>query len=198
MTFKEVVPNIFSWSVLSEEKGYDFNGWFVLTSGGNFLIDPPQASEEIWFEMEKRGKPKGIYLTNKHHTRKAADFKEKYAAPIWISSADLPLMEIPVDRTYKNGETLPGGFKVIQISDSKTPGESALYLNWNRGILIVGDAVIGNPPGKLDLLPPPKIKDPIQAKKGLEVLLQYNFETLLVGDGTSILKAGKKALAEFL
>lgn len=195
---KQILPNIFTWSWFCEEKGYDFNGYYVQTKVGSFVIDPVPPTEATWEEIDRHPKPLAIYLTNKHHTRRSAEFKAKYGSPIWIHEADKPLMEIPVDHVFCEGETLPGGFKVIQIPNNKTPGESALLLDWGEGILIIGDAVIGHPEGELTLLPVPKIKDHGMAKKGLEKLLDYFFDTLLVGDGRSFLKEGKTALEKFL
>jgi glyoxylase-like metal-dependent hydrolase (beta-lactamase superfamily II) len=107
-------------------------------------------------------------------------------------------MEIKVERPYKDGDLLPGGMKVIHIPDGKSPGESALFLNRSKGILILGDALIGKPPGKLNLMPPEKYKDPSKAREGIRVLLSYSFESVLVGDGASILTGGKRAVEEFL
>jgi hypothetical protein len=64
--------------------------------------------------------------------------------------------------------------------------------------LIVGDAMIGKPAGSLSLLPSDKYADVGRAKEGLRRLLKYEFDSLLVGDGTSILTGGKSAVARLL
>ena len=64
--------------------------------------------------------------------------------------------------------------------------------------MILGDALIGNVPGKLNMLPPDKYKDLRLAKKGLNKLLDFEFQSLLVGDGVSILKDAKKEVKSFL
>ena len=198
MGWKEVLPNIFSWSHFSPEKGYLFNGYYVVTKEGAFLIDPPIPSAKVWREIAKRQPPKAIYLTNKDHTRRSVEFREKYLAPIWIHEADRPLADAPIDHIYTDGETLHGGFQVIHLSHSKSPGESAFWLPWEKGVIFLGDALIGHPTGELHLLPPPKIPNPIQAKQGLKKLLHYSFDALLVGDGESIVEGGKQALTKFL
>lgn len=162
------------------------------------MIDPVIPPAGVWETINLKGKPKAIYLTNKHHTRKSVQFKEKYLSPIWIHEADKPLMEIPADKTFQDGEFLDGGFEVIQIKDNKTPGESAFHLNRGNGIMILGDALIGHPSGELHLLPPPKISNPEKAKMGLKRLFDYSFDVLLLGDGTSILKEAKKSVEKFL
>jgi hypothetical protein len=64
--------------------------------------------------------------------------------------------------------------------------------------MIVGDALIGKVPGQVKMLPPEKFKDVIKAKASLKPLMTYEFETLLLGDGISILKNAKEALSTFL
>jgi hypothetical protein len=64
--------------------------------------------------------------------------------------------------------------------------------------MLVGDALIGKVPGEVNMLPPEKFKDPIRAKAGLQNLMSYEFETLLVGDGVSILKGAKAVVEKFL
>jgi hypothetical protein len=62
-------------------------------------------------------------------------------------------------------------------------------------VLIVGDALIGKPAGAVSMLVAEKYADIGKARDGLRRLLKYNFETLLVGDGTSIM-TGAKAVVE--
>jgi glyoxylase-like metal-dependent hydrolase (beta-lactamase superfamily II) len=84
---------------------------------------------------------------------------------------------------------------VIRVPDSKSPGESALWSAGKRA-LIVGDAVIGKPPGALGMLPDDKFADPAKARAGLRVLLdpRYDYDAVLVGDGVSIPTGGHAAL----
>jgi glyoxylase-like metal-dependent hydrolase (beta-lactamase superfamily II) len=107
-------------------------------------------------------------------------------------------MEIKIDRAFKDGDLLPGGMKAIHIPDAKSPGESPLFLDRGKGILILGDALIGKPPGRLNLMPPEKYKDPSKAREGIRVLLNHTFDAILVGDGASILTGGRRAIEEFL
>ena len=48
------------------------------------------------------------------------------------------------------------------------------------------------------MLPPDKYKDLELAKKGLNKLLDFEFQSLLVGDGISILNDAKKEVKSFL
>jgi glyoxylase-like metal-dependent hydrolase (beta-lactamase superfamily II) len=84
---------------------------------------------------------------------------------------------------------------VVHLKDQKSPGESALFIPQGKGVLIVGDALIGKPAGAVSMLPGEKYANLDKAREGLRRLLKYNFETLLVGDGTSIM-SGAKAVVE--
>ena len=107
-------------------------------------------------------------------------------------------MDVKPTTTYKDGELLPGGIWAIHLKDQKSPGESALFIERGRGVLILGDALIGKPPGTVRMLPGEKYADLAKAKEGLRRLLKYNFDSLLVGDGSSILIDGKRQVEQLL
>jgi hypothetical protein len=64
-------------------------------------------------------------------------------------------------------------------------------------VLILGDALIGKPPGALSLLPPEKFADPERARTGAARLAELDVDVVLVGDGVSILARGRSALETF-
>lgn len=195
---QEIVSGVFQWSWFSQEKGYDFNGHVILSEEGRVIIDPPPLSNEDFTWLEEHRPYQAILLTNRDHTREAEPLKKKLAASIYAPELDAPLMNIQVDHTYRNEDPLPAGMMAIHIPDNKSPGESALLLKSNGGILILGDAMIGVPAGQLSLMPSDKYKDIERARQGLRVLLDHPFERILVGDGESILRDGKKVLRQFL
>jgi glyoxylase-like metal-dependent hydrolase (beta-lactamase superfamily II) len=79
----------------------------------------------------------------------------------------------------------------------KSPGEVALH--WaQRRILIVGDAVIGNPPGRCGLLREQVMDDPPRLRDSVRRLLDRDFDTLLVGDGAPILAGARARLQELV
>jgi len=134
---KEVLPGIYQWSWFSQEKGYDFNGHLVVAGAERVMIDPPpmSAEDEAW--LQKQGPIDCIVLTNRDHVREAEDYRKKLKPVVLAPEADAPLMEIKIDRTFKDGDLLPGGMKAIHILDGKSTGESALFLDRGKGILIL-------------------------------------------------------------
>src|SRR5258708_2571505 len=67
-----------------------------------------------------------------------------------------------------------------------------------NGIMLLGNAIIGNPPGALSLIPEPKLDDSSNLKRSLRKLLDYDFDVLLLCDGQLVLSGGKLKVAEFL
>lgn len=195
---KEIVPGIYTWSWLSQRHGYDFNGYAFKSSEGLIVIDPAIMEEGDLDELEGLGTPTHIILTNKDHERMAYDLRNRFNARIHIQKNDAPLLKQPTDHIFEDGDTLPGGLRAICVPDNKSPGETALLLPRGRGILFIGDAVIGWPKGEFSLLPTQIYKDPQRAKEGIRRLLDYDYDTVLVGDGESVLENGKEAIDRFL
>ena len=194
---KKIREGLYLWSQYNEEKQLDFNGIYLNTGRKAVLIDPPALSEEDRLEIQSLGPPHRIYLSNKHHTRNAALLRAHWHSHLYIHEDDAPLMEIPVDGTFSDGELLEEELEVIRIPDAKTPGECAFYWKKN-GVLIVGDALIGKPAGSLSLLSDDKFRDPQRFKQGLLVLRGLEYETLLVGDGTPLLTQARPIVEAFL
>ena len=200
---KEILHNIYSWSEYCEEKNLDFNGYLVIGKDESVIVDPPSLEnndeEELRKIMDKHSACplKGIMLTNVHHERASNSLKKRFPVPIWVNALDKEGLEVTAGNTYSGGDILFCGIQAIQLEDQKSPGETAFYLK-DQKIILVGDALIGKVPGEVNLLPPEKYKDPNKVKAGLQKLMSYEFETLLVGDGVSILKDAKAVVKTFL
>ena len=194
----EVLPGIYRWSSFSEEKGYDFNGHFVIAEKERVLVDPPSIGEADLEWIGRHGPVDSILITNRDHVREAGLFRQRCSARILIHERDAPSVEVPVDGVFRDGDRLPGGFVAVPVPDNKSPGETALYLERDGGILILGDALIGKPPGQFNLMPAEKYADVQKAREGIRVLLSRPVLSVLVGDGVSILHKGRESILEFI
>lgn len=203
---KQVLPNIWQWSWFSDEKQLDFNGLFLTVGEHRILVDPPPMTPADVQQIQRGGRVDYIVVTNRDHVREAAACKNQFACQLWLPETDAPQMDVKADKTYKDGELLPGGMWAVHLQNQKSPGECALFIQQARGrdasrrdqgglvkdgIMIVGDALIGKPPGSVSMLPPEKYADLAKARDGLRRLLKYDFDALLVGDGASILSGAK-------
>ena len=196
----EILKDVYTWSVFSEEKKLNFNGYFIPTQHalfGNVVIDPPPVSDLDLAQMETLGSVQQILITNRNHIRWSRELQEKFDAEIRMNSADVQSEDMISDHNFGDGDMLAGFLKAIVIPDNKSPGETALY--WEeRKILFVGDALIGKPLGEVSLLPPEKYAEIEKARAGIKVLDDLNFDSLLLGDGDPIPTRGKKAIERFL
>ncbi len=195
---KQLLPGIWQWSWYSEEKQLDFNGLFLTVGEHNIVIDPPPMTAEASTLIRRQGALDYIIVTNRDHVREAVTYQAEFRCQLQVPEADAPQMDVKPSKTYKDGELLPGGIWAIQLKDQKSPGESALYIQQGKGVMIVGDALIGKSAGALNLLAPEKYGDIGKAKEGLRRLLKYNFDSILVGDGASIIFGAKQVLEHAL
>lgn len=190
---RELVPGIFTWAWFSAPHGYDFNGHFVVWPAGNLCIDPVEATPEVLADLARRGVAR-IVVTNRNHVRDANRVRSRTGARTAIHPADAAYaqgQEAEIDDTLQVGEQV-GPFTVVGAA-GKSPGEVALY--WpDRRVLIVGDVLIGNPPGQCGLLRDKVMDDPGQLRESVRGLLQLDFDALLVGDGAPIISGAKERL----
>jgi hypothetical protein len=102
-------------------------------------------------ELSRRGVSR-ILITNRNHVRAANKVRERTRARCYIHPEDAAYAKgqgALLDVGLHEGERI-GPLEVIGVS-GKSPGEVAFL--WKvRKTLILGDAVVGNPPGQLSLL----------------------------------------------
>ncbi len=194
---REILDGVFMWSRLSEPHGYNFNGHFIRHPDGNVVIDPVEPEADDLEQLIAVGVAR-ILITNRNHSRAANTIREATGARNAIHPSDAEHARSQgcvIEDTLAHGEVI--GPLVVVAADGKSPGEVAFHWPGQRA-LIVGDAVIGNPPGRCGLLPEAKLDDPPRLRKSLRALLEFDFDCLLVGDGTPILSGAKARLKELV
>jgi glyoxylase-like metal-dependent hydrolase (beta-lactamase superfamily II) len=194
---REIVTGVWTWAWPSPPHGYDFNGHLVLHSSGNICIDPVELSEEAETKLVAAGVAT-IALTNRNHVRAANRVRQLTGARTLIHPADAAhahTQGAEIDGALGVGDEI-GPLRVVG-TPGKSPGEVAFF--WPaRRLLIVGDAVIGNPPQRLSLLREKVMDDPNRLRASVRALLDVDFDTLLAGDGVSILADAKARLRELI
>jgi glyoxylase-like metal-dependent hydrolase (beta-lactamase superfamily II) len=194
---QEIVSDVFTWPWFSEPHGYHFNGFLIRHAGGNLCLDPAEPTEEVLDELARHGVTR-ILLTNRNHVRAANRVRARTGARTAIHPDDAAYARgqwAELDDELKVGEKI--GQLVVVGVPGKSPGEVALH--WpERRLLIVGDAVIGNPPGRCGLLRERVMDDPPRLRASVGKLLDLDFDTLLVGDGGLILQGAKERLKELV
>jgi glyoxylase-like metal-dependent hydrolase (beta-lactamase superfamily II) len=194
---RELLPGISTWGKLSERHGYDFNGTFVRHAGGNLCIDPVEPDAATLDELAELGVAR-VLITNRNHVRAANAVRERTGAAVAIHPADADYARAQgaqLDAQLAVGERV-GPFSVVAMP-GKSPGEVALF-DPARRILIVGDAVVGNPPGELALLSERVIDDPALLRASLRRALELDFDAIVVGDGVPILSGAREQLRDLV
>ena len=194
---REVLDGVFTWPWFSVRHGYNFNGYLVHAADGNVCIDPVEPDADVLREIVSMGVGR-IVITNRNHVRGANLIRYRTGARTAIHPDDAAYARgqgAELDEDTQAGAKI-GPFTVVAVP-GKSPGEIALH--WvERRLLIVGDSVIGNPPGRCSLLPEKVMDDPLQLRASLRRLLALDFDCMLVGDGESILTGAKEQLRELV
>ncbi len=191
---KEILKDVRSWHLYNDIKGMDFNGFLAKTGKKEWVAIDPATFTDL--NHLKKFKVSAVLLTNADHARDANKFKDFFQCKILVNEKDAPLLEdVKADGTFKNGDVIHG-MRVVEVPDNKTPGESA-FLWEERKILFIGDAVVGKPMWKLNLLADDKYRDVKKAAEGIKVLYNLDYDTMLLGDGEHPMLKGKEYLLDF-
>jgi glyoxylase-like metal-dependent hydrolase (beta-lactamase superfamily II) len=191
----QILPGIHTWSIFSEQKGFDFNGYAVDIGGGTVVVDPPDPGDDGWVALDAFGPYEAVYVTNRNHSRAAGLFRDRYGVPVRMHEQDAERAEVDVDEMLDGGETL-GEVEVVHVP-GKSPGEIALLVP-GKHALIVGDLVIGVPAGALSTYPDEVVKDKAALQRSVARLAELEFDALLLCDGQPHATNGKESLRRFV
>jgi glyoxylase-like metal-dependent hydrolase (beta-lactamase superfamily II) len=200
----EILPGIFTWGSTYADRPWDLNGYAIALAGETVLVDPPAPVEGEWSRVSTPITT--IVLTNRDHVRDTELFRTRYGAHVTAGKNELAqLAPLTIDVAVQEGDLISGALRVVDLP-GKSPGEIGLYFDPAHhacsreigGIVLLGDAIIGNPPGALGLIPEAKLDDSQTLKTSLLKLLDYEFEVLLLCDGRSVLSDAKRRVSEFL
>jgi glyoxylase-like metal-dependent hydrolase (beta-lactamase superfamily II) len=182
------------------------NGYAIQLDDGAVLVDPPSPAAADWPQLDALKPIQKIIVTNRDHDREVQQFRERYRSPVVAGANEVgEFASLKIDEGVREGDLLPGGLRVIELP-GKSPGEIGLYFDPSRnkvsqqvgGIVLLGDALIGNPPGHLRFVPEHKLDDPVRLKDSLRKLLTLDFEVLLLCDGHSLLNGARRKVEQFL
>ena len=191
------IPNLYAWSRRQPDRNIHFNSYLFVMPAGNVAVDPLPLDQDEAEQISAFGGIAEIVITNRDHLRDTAKLRERFGARVVSSAAEAALLEIPLDRAVGDGEELFSGAKVVALEHQKTPGEFAIHLPARRAV-VVGDAIIGAPAGKLSLLPEGKYADELSAVLALRRVWALQPDVLLVGDGTSLWSGATRAIGNLL
>ncbi len=197
-TLRRYGPGLYGWGRYQERWRFDFNGHALVgdAAGTVLVVDPIAPTEAELEAVSALGDRFLVVLLNSDHERDAARVSAALDAPIFAPEADLSALREGATG-FRDGQILPGGWRVVGLPDLKTPGESVLH-HAERRVLVVGDAVVGDPVHGMRLVPPVKIPDHAAAMRAVGRLLELDFDTLLLSDGYCLPQGGKAVIEAFV
>jgi uncharacterized cupin superfamily protein len=192
---RTAIDGVFMWSRWQPDRALFFNSFFI-KGDVNIIVDPLETEEADVRAIENEGGAAWIVITTRDHEREAAALAQRLGARIAAPELDIAEIKVRVDRALRDGDKVgPAG--VVQLEGMKSAGESALHLE-DCDTVIVGDALWGDPPGALSMVPDAKLRDPQKAALSLRRLWALEPKNILVGDGESIFGGATAALEKFL
>jgi glyoxylase-like metal-dependent hydrolase (beta-lactamase superfamily II) len=194
----EIRPGLWHWKAMHPKIRIEVSSYYVADSGT--LIDPMLPAEGIeWFR--EHGQPQRIVLTNRHHYRQSAEFREGFDCPVSCHEAGLHEFEGGLEvEGFRFGHGVAPGITALEVG-AICPEETALHIELGEGLCSFADGLINH--GELGFVPDSLLgDDPEEVKRGLRdslaALLDRDFDSLLFAHGDPLLGGGKRALREFV
>jgi len=189
---------------IADADGLDTEVYLLECEGGLILIDVGFTEEclnTIHSELEKTGKTwkdiKLVLITHPHgdHIDNLPEILRKTGAEIMIGEEDIDELEektgIRADIGLRTGDTIGacGGIMAIEIP-GHSKGNLSLLLPKYRTI-IAGDTLFGDGEGNLIAPPEKYCEDAEEASRNIKILLEYDFDKMLLTHGKNIMKDAK-------
>ena len=195
---REIFPGVRHWTAFHPGIRADVSSYYVEPVG--VLIDPMVPDEGL-DPFGEGPPPRQVVLTSGNHTRDAERFAEAFGIPIRVSAEGRERIGDALDvELYDACEEIAPGVQPIHVG-VLSPDEYALHLTATEGALALADGAVGHG-AALAFVPDGLIgEDPEAVKDGLRqrflMLLELDFEHLLLAHGDPLVGRGKQALRDF-
>jgi hypothetical protein len=195
---KEIAPGIWHWIAVHPRIRIDVSSYYLTAEG--VLIDPLVPAEGLdWFD--EHGPPTDVLLTNRHHYRSSAQFRERFGARVHCSREGIhEFAGGERVEPFGFGDELPGGVIAHEVG-AICPDETALYVPSREALALADGAVRWETGGPLAFVPDRFMDAPAQTKEALREsyrrLAELEFRHLLLAHGEPFVGNGRDVLAEF-
>jgi Metallo-beta-lactamase superfamily len=187
-----VSPGICLWRFYDSSVKAELFSTALQTVAGTYLIDPIPVAPDALATLTSLSTVIGIVVTNENHERAAAQFAEKFGAPVYADVAVAGPSQLPRIEPIR-GETSPAGLTAIAIEGGPA-GEISIHWDAKGGTMVVGDALINFEPYGFALLPAKYCSNFKTMRRSLSKLLDYPFERMLFAHGIPILSRARERL----
>ncbi len=165
------------------------------------LIDAMVPAEGLEW-LERHGPPRDVLMSNRHHDRHAWQLQERFGCSVHCVRNGLHEVEGRGRvQAFDFGEQLPGGVVAHEV-DAICPDETALHIPAHDALVCADGVVRWSGRDELAFVPDRYMDDPEQTKRGLRdayrVLLELDFDRLLLAHGEPLASGARAALREFV
>ena len=169
------------WRVYDPAVKAELYSTALAVAESTYLIDPVPLTPAALAELSSQSVIAGVVVTNENHQRAAAEFADKFEAPIYSDGS----------------QPFPPGLTAVQI-EGAVAGEIAVHSDAAGGIVIMGDALINFEPHGFTFLPAKYCSNAKAMRRSLPKLLDYSFERMFFAHGTPILSGARRRLEQLL
>lgn len=142
------MPGVWRWTAKSAGLP-DLAGHAVATDEGVVIFDPPLAPG-LMAALGEIGKVRAIIVSGGHHDRAAGALRARLGMPeLCVPAADgeaLVAEGLMWDRTFVEGDVLPGGFRAIALPEVLSFGPEWAFFEGGKRLLVVSDIVVFGEP----------------------------------------------------
>jgi glyoxylase-like metal-dependent hydrolase (beta-lactamase superfamily II) len=150
----ELAPGLWWWTARHPDwrpgLGWDaeVRCFYVEADDATLVVDPLVPEDEagrFWAaldrDVERRGVPVAVLLTQAAHARSAEEVARRYGASVWGHEGAREKVRGAVFQTIRHGDELPGGASVLRWDEPPGGSGTPVYLPSHRAIA-VGDLFI--------------------------------------------------------
>jgi hypothetical protein len=191
---EEVVPGLWHWRISNSNiGGHTSSSQALLTREGLVLIDPVRLDPAALGTLPR---PTAVLLTARCHQRAAWRYRAEFGLEVWLPADAEPADEAP-DRTYADGDRLPGGLRAFRTPGPEWPHYS-FHSEDGSGIVFCSDLLTSDDEGTLRFINPAFHEDPAATRASVEHLLDLPFGILCFAHGDPVVGDPKAALRALL
>jgi hypothetical protein len=153
MEVQELAPGLWRWTARHPDwkDGYDWSPivgcFYVEADDVTLVVDPlvpDDEGERFWAaldrDVERRGVPVAVLLTETAHARSAGEVAARYDAEVWAHERARDALGGAELHAVRPGDELPGGARSLDEGYGDTSG-TPLFLP-SHGALAPGDAIV--------------------------------------------------------
>ncbi len=193
----EILPGVWHWTTVHPNLQQPVSSYSLEDAGA--AVDPllPEGGVAAFGDWAVQK----VILTNRHHSRDAAQIREARGATILVPRPGLHEYEgseLEVEPYYPGDEVAPG-VRVHELA-AISPDDFVLHVSAGLGALVFADGVINM--NGIGFVPDGLMDDPERVRartfERLHELVQLDFDALLFAHGDPIPSGGRDALLAFI